>query len=255
MATTQQRHPSQGGSDRYQLASDGYDGVARSGVIRSDGKWVPCEAGNPDWHEYCDWVAASDDNNPAPFRAPRDGGVAIKLDPNQSAVGSMRDSVDDDDMPQPPPPPRRVPHRADLYNPPVVPTDASHSPARDQRSDAYRPLSDEERKAREEREEWNRTHPATVEGEWTQEDHDQRRRRNEDAMRAHSEAMQQHQGTQRAADEARSRSEEEQRQFENAEAARRQPQAHPQAGSASAPAPSQPQQPQHHTTRSDDKRK
>ena len=248
-----QRHESRG-SDKYQLASDGYDGVARSGVIRADGKWIPCEAGNPDWHEYCDWLAASEDNNPAPFRSPEDGGMVIKLDPNQSAVGSMLDSIEKEDLPPPERDPRRVPNRADLYNPPVVPTDASHSPTRDQRSDAYRPLSDEERKARDEREEWNRTHPATVEGEWTQKEHDDRRRQHEDAMQAHAEAMQRNTRSPAQAEEQRRKDEEQQRQFENAEAARRQPQAHPQAGSAPTP-PTPPTPPQHHTTRSDDKKK
>ena len=231
-------------SDKYQLASDGYDGVAYSGVIRSDGKWVPAEAGNPDWHEYCDWLHESEDNVPAPFRSVRDGGLAIKLEPNQSAVGSMLDSVEDLDGDQPPPAPRRIPHRADLYNPPVVPTDASHSPAREQRSDAREVLSADERKARQDAHEWNRTHPAPVEGVWTQTEVDSRRKEFEAQQAAYNQQREQHMGeTVQAATERHQRENDEARQYENAEGVRRQTQAHPPGGSSPAPSPARPAQP------------
>lgn len=155
----------------YQLPSDAFDGVARSGVIRGDGKWIPCEAGNPDWYEYVKWLEASPDNNPEPFRRVEHGGVAIKLEDDQSAVGSMVDSVEQLDMPPPAEVPRRIPHRADLYTPPPGPkTDASRSPTREQRSDSYRPLSEEERTARAQ---------APTEGVWTQDQVDADRARRE----------------------------------------------------------------------------
>jgi len=86
----------------YQLAWDGYDGMAFSGVIKADGTWVPCAAENTDWDAYQTWVGdktASPPNKPDPWRAPADGGVAIKLAEGQEAVGSMLYS-----LPPPAPP-------------------------------------------------------------------------------------------------------------------------------------------------------
>lgn len=157
----------------YQLASDGYDGVARSGVIRGDGKWIPCEAGNPDWYEYVKWLEASPDNNPEPWRRVEHGGLAIKLEDDQSAVGAMLDSVEMPDMPPPVEAPRRIPHRADIFTPPPYHTDASRSPTREQR-ESYRPLSEEERQARAQ---------APTEGVWTQDQVDADRGRREEANR------------------------------------------------------------------------
>jgi hypothetical protein len=165
--TPRPRQGGGGGSGKYQLPSDGFDGTARSGVIRSDGKWIPAEAGNPDWYEYVKWLEESPDNNPDPFLSPDDGGVEIKLEDNQSAVGSMIPSVRELDMPPPVEEPRRIPHRADIFTPPPVATDASHSPARDQRSDAYRPLSEEDRKLREEHAKAMAERPPEA-GVWTQ---------------------------------------------------------------------------------------
>lgn len=150
---------------RYQLASDGYDGTARSGVIRDDGKWIPAEAGNPDWYEYIAWLEESVDNHPDGYRSVKDGGLEILLEENQSAVGSMLDSmpedayipgraVQDEDAIRN----LRMPHRTDIYTPPPVPTDASRPPASEQRSDAYKPR-DTEAAPRE---------TAPLEGVWTQ---------------------------------------------------------------------------------------
>lgn len=149
---------------KYQLASDGYDGTARSGVIRDDGKWIPAEAGNPDWYEYVAWLEESPDNNPDGYRSVANGGVAIKLEENQSAVGAMLDSLEENvNIPSRPGllpdvvREMRIPHRTDVYTPPPVPTDASRPPASDQRSDAYKPrLEGEARQT------------APLEGVWTQ---------------------------------------------------------------------------------------
>lgn len=225
------------GSAEYQLASDGYDGVARSGVIRKDGKWVPAEAGNPDWYAYCQWLHESEDNNPAPFASPRDGGIAIKLEPNQSAIGSMLDSVDDPDMPVDAERPRRLPHQADVYNPPRVSTDHSHSPAREQRGDAFKPLTDAERQARDQR---AAAAPGVAQGEpegiWTQSQADYARRVHEGTASVEGRATGpslprgepprslqelEEMGRQRA-EEAKQQNED-LRQFEADEALRRQP--------------------------------
>jgi len=143
---------------KYQLAADAYEGKPYSGVIRDDGKWIPCEAGNGDWYEYLDWVHADEKNRPDPFKSVEDGGIEIKLVEHQKAVGSMVRSVKNEtDMP--PAPPRDLPHRTDIYTPPPMPTDASMPPANEQRSDAVR--GPEDRAARE---------TAPVAGIWTQDE-------------------------------------------------------------------------------------
>jgi len=89
----------------YQLPSDGFDGRAYSGVIKSDGTWVPCEADNEDWQEYEKWVndpKADPPNKPDPYRSPADGGVAIKLKEGEEAVGCMVDSLPPEPATKPP---------------------------------------------------------------------------------------------------------------------------------------------------------
>src|SRR5262245_30175901 len=77
----------------YQLPSDGVNGRPYSGVIKSDGTWVPCAADNEDWDAYVEWVGDYSKNHPDPYRAPADGGVAIKLKEGEVAVGAMLDSL------------------------------------------------------------------------------------------------------------------------------------------------------------------
>ena len=255
--STTQRRPREGTSAEYQLASDGYDGSARSGVIRADGKWVPAEAGNPDWYAYMQWLREDEENRPAPYASPRDGGVAIKLEPNQSAVGVMKDSIDDEDMPMPPEENmKRLHEQADMYNPPRVPTDHSHSPAREQRGDAFRPLTDTERNMRDTRLQWNRDHPAEIEGVWTQEQADQRRHFHENAQREREEMRKKAATGEKEHVEALAKLDEEIRRFENEEALRRQPTAQTAeenpspapAGSTTHRAPARPPTPPHQPT-------
>lgn len=104
----------------YQLPSDGHDGRAYSGVIKSDGTWVPCEAGNEDWEEYQKWVndpKADPPNRPDPYRSPRDGGVTIKLAEGQEAVGCMLDSL----PPEPAKPATPPPTQQRVASPPAHP--------------------------------------------------------------------------------------------------------------------------------------
>src|SRR5262245_3307119 len=77
----------------YQLPSDGVNGRPYSGVIKSDGTWVPCAAENEDWDAYVEWAGDYSKNKPDPYRSPADGGVAIKLAEGQEAVGAMLDSL------------------------------------------------------------------------------------------------------------------------------------------------------------------
>jgi hypothetical protein len=81
----------------YQHASDWIPGVETpySGVIKTDdGKWVACQATRESqaWTDYLAW-AAIEGNIVDPYLAPEAGGVAIVLDPEQVAVGSMLDSL------------------------------------------------------------------------------------------------------------------------------------------------------------------
>lgn len=246
--STQAQHPRRDRGPRsaeYQLASDGYDGSARSGVIRQDGKWIPAEAGNPDWYAYMQWLREDEDNRPAPYASPKDGGIAIRLAPNQSAVGVMKDSIDDEEMPMPPEEPRRMHTQADMYNPPAVPTDHSQSPAREQRGDAFRPLTDNERQMRDTRLEWNRAHPAEIEGVWTQEQADNRRHFHENARREREEMVQKAMSGEKEHIEALAKLDEQIREFEREEALRRQPTAQ---AAEEMPSPSPGDMPQQHRT-------
>ena len=98
----------------YQLAHDGFDGKAFSGVIKADGTWVPCMADCKDWDEYVKWVSdpkADPPHVPDPWKSPEDGGVAIKLTEDEVAVGSMLMSlpVHKEAPPAHTPPPAHVP--------------------------------------------------------------------------------------------------------------------------------------------------
>jgi hypothetical protein len=85
----------------YQHASDSVKGMPPySGVIRADGRWVPCAAGNEDWAEYLEW-AKDEKNQPDPYRSPEEGGVVIKLQEGEVAVGSMLDSMPPEPEPTP----------------------------------------------------------------------------------------------------------------------------------------------------------
>lgn len=75
----------------YQLASDGYWGLAFSGVIKADGTWVPCADDHGDWNAYMDWFAQG--NRADPWLPLADGGVKIVLKEGEVAVGSMLDSL------------------------------------------------------------------------------------------------------------------------------------------------------------------
>jgi hypothetical protein len=77
----------------YQLASDGVAGRPYSGVIKSDGTWVPCEADNEDWKQYVEWAGDYSDNHPDPYRHPSQGGVKIVRKEGQVPVGAMLDSL------------------------------------------------------------------------------------------------------------------------------------------------------------------
>jgi len=96
----------------YQLPSDGVGGRPYSGVIKSDGTWVPCAADNEDWDEYVEWAGDYSKNHPDPYRSPADGGVAIKLAEGQVAVGAMLDSMPPDPPPASTPPPTTTAARA-----------------------------------------------------------------------------------------------------------------------------------------------
>jgi hypothetical protein len=76
----------------YQHASDAHSGQAYSGVVRADGRWCPCAAGNTDWADYQTWAATAP-NVADPYKSPVDGGVAIVLQTDEVAVGSMIDSL------------------------------------------------------------------------------------------------------------------------------------------------------------------
>jgi hypothetical protein len=84
---------------QYQLPSDGFDHHAYSGVIKSDGTWIPCEHDNEDWAKYEAWLAEDKQppNVPDVYRSPADGGVTIKLKKDQVPVGVMLDSLSPED--------------------------------------------------------------------------------------------------------------------------------------------------------------
>lgn len=88
----------------YQLAWDGFEGRAYSGVIKSDGTWVPCAADNDDWAEYEEWLGEDKDppNRPDAWRSPDEGGVVLKLAKDQIAIGSMLHSLAPARHPSPP---------------------------------------------------------------------------------------------------------------------------------------------------------
>ena len=90
---------------KYQNASDAVQGMPPySGVIRDDGRWCPNMAGNKDYAEYVAW--AKDAKNKAdPYKSPADGGVAIKLQEGEEAVGAMVDSLPPEPEPKPAAPP------------------------------------------------------------------------------------------------------------------------------------------------------
>jgi hypothetical protein len=91
-------------ASKYQLPSDGYDRQARSGVIRSDGKWIACAADSKDWDEYEAWLKEDPEKNrPDPYRSPEDGGVVIKLEKDQVPVGVMLNSLLPPEEPKPAP--------------------------------------------------------------------------------------------------------------------------------------------------------
>lgn len=87
----------------YQHASDSHGGQAYSGVVRADGRWVACMAGSQDWLDYQAWVAI-EPNITDVYTAPADGGVAIVLQQDEVAVGSMLDSLPNATMPEGRPP-------------------------------------------------------------------------------------------------------------------------------------------------------
>ena len=102
---------------KYQYPSDGQPGMPPySGVIRGDGRWVPNDKDNEDWQEYLEW--AKDPNNHCdPYRSPADGGVAIKLQEGEEAVGCMVDSL--------PPEPTTSSAKPEQFGPPAPP---AHTP-------------------------------------------------------------------------------------------------------------------------------
>jgi hypothetical protein len=81
----------------YQLASDGFDGKAYSGVIRG-GKFIACAAGSEEWDKYVKWLHEDKDppNEPAPYLSPKHGGAVIKLEKGEVPVGTMLDSLPPD---------------------------------------------------------------------------------------------------------------------------------------------------------------
>lgn len=85
---------------KYQHASDFVEGnPPYSGVIRDDGQWVANKSHSKDWDDYLEWAK---DNDTAPYLSPRNGGMALKLNDGDDAIGSMLDSLPYDPN-QPPP--------------------------------------------------------------------------------------------------------------------------------------------------------
>jgi hypothetical protein len=96
----------------YQLAHDGFDERAYSGVLRG-GKFIPCEANSKEWDDYMKWFAEG--NRPDPWRSPVHGGQAISPDKDEVVVGSMFYSIKDYDPDLAGVPPAREPWNENLY--------------------------------------------------------------------------------------------------------------------------------------------
>ena len=128
----------------YQLASDGFDGRAYSGVIRSDGRWVPCAADNQDWEDYQTWLAADPVNNkPSPWLSLDNGGTQIVLQQDEVPVGSMFDSL---------PPPEETSAQSEAAGPPMPgapmpppPAPASTTVTRQTTTTAHRSPADDKK--------------------------------------------------------------------------------------------------------------
>jgi len=108
---------------QYQLAHDGFDGRAYSGVI-SGGKFIACAHGSQEWADYVKWVGEG--NKPDPWRSPEDGGQALSVGEGDLVVGSMLYSIKGYDPDLTPPPPESAHWSKNMLNLPAAPVPAAH---------------------------------------------------------------------------------------------------------------------------------